>query len=123
MCLHEEPENGGGCCFNSMGPLLGVLGRAFLLWMPKASELVELRVMARGEVVSGSSWITMRGTTLLLPHGTESVQHVVLICRRRSTGHQLPFQITHGNLQDNIMILKSGPGGVITDYFAILKGQ
>ena len=41
--------------------------------MSKAFEFVEVRVMARGEEVSGSSGLILRGTTLLLPHSTESV--------------------------------------------------
>lgn len=58
---------------NSMGTLLGLLVRAFLFCRPKASKLVELRLIEKGKVVSRSSGVIMRGIALYNPMVSESV--------------------------------------------------
>lgn len=36
---------------------------------------------------------------------------------------QLQFESTHETLQDSTVILKSGPGRIVTDDFALLQAQ
>lgn len=64
--------------------------------------------------------VTTSGTLLLLCPGFGSG---VIRLWKMQPCNWLWFQSTRGILPDNITTLKGGPGGGVTDYFAILKDQ